>query len=121
MLEEGRELGVDGGGVVGQRRQQQLHWPRLVHAVHRHQELEELEASGYAEFLPLFADVDDELLDGVRLEAQITDADYSWEDGCTPREGFLRFVQLSEGDVVATQGELTTQFVVVTRGSRPSA
>ena len=29
--------------------------------------------------LPLFADVDDELLDGVRLEAQITDADYSWK------------------------------------------
>ena len=50
--------------------------------------------------LPLFADVDDELLDGVRLEAQITDGDYSWEDGCTPRDGFLRFVQLSEGDVV---------------------
>ncbi|MEC8652263.1 MAG: cyclic nucleotide-binding domain-containing protein [Planctomycetota bacterium] len=67
--------------------------------------------------LPLFADVDDELLDGVRLEAQITDANYSWEDGCTPRDGFLRFVQLSEGDVVATQGELTTQFVVVLSGT----
>lgn len=67
--------------------------------------------------LPLFADVDDELLGGVRVEAEIADGNYEWEEGATPRDGFVCFRELSDGDVLATQGELTTQFVVVLRGA----
>ena len=67
--------------------------------------------------LPLFAAVDDELLGGVRVEAEIADGNYEWEEGATPRDGFVCFRELSDGDVLATQGELTTQFVVVLRGA----
>jgi len=66
--------------------------------------------------LPLFADVDDELLDGVRVEASIADGAYEWEAGSSQREGFLDFVELRDGEVTTTQGELATRFVVVLSG-----
>lgn len=66
--------------------------------------------------MPLFADVDDELLDGLRTEAQITDGTYEWEPGAAPREGLLQFVELRDEQDVVTQGTLTTQFVVILHG-----
>jgi Fe-S-cluster-containing dehydrogenase component/CRP-like cAMP-binding protein len=65
---------------------------------------------------PLFDGVDDELLDGLRVEAKIRDGEYEWEPGSSPRAPFLTFHELREGDVLATQGELATSFVVVLHG-----
>ncbi len=64
----------------------------------------------------LFDGVDDELLDGLRVEARITDGVHEWEPGSAPRAGFLTIHDLREGDVLATQGELATSFVVVLQG-----
>lgn len=66
--------------------------------------------------MPLFADVDDELLEGLRQEAQITDGDFEWEPGASPREGFLEFLELRDGEEVVAQGTLTTRFVVILHG-----
>ncbi|HEB54386.1 MAG TPA: cyclic nucleotide-binding domain-containing protein [bacterium] len=66
--------------------------------------------------LPLFRDVDDELLDGLRIEAAITDGVHAWEAGANPRAGLLRFADLADGEVVVAQGTLATSFVVVMFG-----
>jgi Fe-S-cluster-containing dehydrogenase component/CRP-like cAMP-binding protein len=66
--------------------------------------------------MPLFADVDDELLDGLRAEADITDGTFEWEPGAAPREGFLTFCELRDGEVCVTQGELATKFVFILHG-----
>lgn len=66
--------------------------------------------------MPLFADVDDELLDGLRAEADITDGTFEWEPGSAPRAGFLEFVELGDEQVVVTQGELATKFVFILHG-----
>ena len=48
--------------------------------------------------MPLFADVDEELLEGLRQEALITDGTFAWEPGAAPREGFLQFLELRDGE-----------------------
>ncbi len=65
---------------------------------------------------PLFEGVDDELLDGIRTEATITDGTYQWEPGVARREGFVRFRELADGEEVVAQGTLTTEFVVILHG-----
>tara|TARA_R110002096_G_scaffold31852_9_gene93003 strand:- start:660 stop:2216 length:1557 start_codon:yes stop_codon:yes gene_type:complete len=66
--------------------------------------------------MPLFADVDEDLLDGLRLEAQITDQTFEWEPGAAPREGLLQFLELRDDEDVVTQGTLTTQFIFILHG-----
>lgn len=65
---------------------------------------------------PLFQDVDDELLDGIRTEAEITEGTFTWEPGAAPREGFVHFRELADGEEVFAQGTLTTEFVVILHG-----
>jgi len=65
---------------------------------------------------PLFADVDEDLLDGLRSEASITDGTFEWEPGAKEREGFLQFVELRDQEDVISQGTLTTSFVVILHG-----
>jgi len=65
----------------------------------------------------LFDGVDDALLDGLRVEAKISDGVHEWEPGSAQRQGFVTIEELREGDVLFTQGELTTSFVVVLHGS----
>ena len=66
--------------------------------------------------MPLFADVDEELLNGLRIEAQITDNTFEWEPGAAKREGLLQFLELRDEEVVTTQGTLATQFVIILHG-----
>ncbi|MFK7743193.1 MAG: cyclic nucleotide-binding domain-containing protein [Planctomycetota bacterium] len=66
--------------------------------------------------MPLFQDVDDELLDGLRTEAQIHDGLFEWEDGASPRPGFVRFVDAADGEVLIAQGTKTTEFAIVLHG-----
>lgn len=66
---------------------------------------------------PLFADVDKKLLDGLRKECAMTAGTFEWPPGVARRDGFVRFVELRDGEVVVGQGDLTTQFVVVLAGS----
>lgn len=66
--------------------------------------------------MPLFADVDEELLDGLRTEAQITDGTFEWEPGAKAREGFLDFLELRDEEEIVTQGTLTTKFVIILHG-----
>jgi len=66
--------------------------------------------------MPLFADVDEELLEGLRNEALITDGAFEWEPGAKPREGFLQFLELRDEEDVVAQGTLTTQFVMILHG-----
>ena len=65
---------------------------------------------------PLFAGVDDDLLDGVRQEAAIADGTFEWKTGAARREGFVRAVAVDVGEVVVPQGELSTDLFVVLRG-----
>lgn len=66
--------------------------------------------------MPLFADVDEDLLAGLRQEALITDGAFEWEPGAAPREGFLQFLELRDEEDIVTQGTLTTQFVIILHG-----
>ncbi|HEX5053227.1 MAG TPA: cyclic nucleotide-binding domain-containing protein [Planctomycetota bacterium] len=66
--------------------------------------------------LPLFADVDKKLLEGVRKEASITAGTFEWAPGVARREGFVRFVALEDGQDIVRQGDLTTELVVVLSG-----
>lgn len=66
--------------------------------------------------MPLFADVDEELLNGLRIEARITDNTFEWEPGAAKREGLLQFLELRDEEVVTTQGTLATQFVIILHG-----
>ena len=66
--------------------------------------------------MPLFADVDDELLEGLRTEALIAEKTFDWEPGAAPREGFLQFLELRDNENVVTQATLSTQFVIVLHG-----
>ncbi len=66
---------------------------------------------------PLFADVDKKLLEGVRKECAITAGTFEWQPGVARRDGFVRFVDLRDGEVVVGQGDLATAFVVVLQGS----
>jgi Fe-S-cluster-containing dehydrogenase component/CRP-like cAMP-binding protein len=66
--------------------------------------------------MPLFEGVDEDLLDGLRTEASVTDGDYEWEPGTTPREGFIQFRELRGNEDVIVQGTLTTQFVIILHG-----
>jgi Fe-S-cluster-containing dehydrogenase component/CRP-like cAMP-binding protein len=65
---------------------------------------------------PLLADVDDDLLEGLRNEALITDGTFEWEPGAKQREGFLQFLELRDQETVITQSTLTTQFVIILHG-----
>ena len=65
---------------------------------------------------PLFADVDDELLEGIRTEAAITEGTFAWGPGVSRREGFVRFRELADGEEIIAQGTLTTEFVVIMHG-----
>lgn len=66
--------------------------------------------------MPLFEDVDEELLDGLRTEASIRDGEFQWEPGTRPRDGFVRFDDVADGEVIVAQGTLTTEFVIVLHG-----
>ncbi|MEO6596731.1 MAG: cyclic nucleotide-binding domain-containing protein [Planctomycetota bacterium] len=66
--------------------------------------------------LPLFADVDKKLLEGVRKEAAITAGTFEWTPGVAVREGFVRFVTLGHGEDIVRQGDLTTELIVVLSG-----
>lgn len=65
---------------------------------------------------PLFADVDQRLLEGVRKEAAITDGTFAWPAGVARRAGFVRFVDVEPGQPVVVQGDLTTDLFVVLQG-----
>lgn len=74
---------------------------------------------------PLFADVDDELLEGIRTEATIAaggfwdEAEQADGDGAkrlARRDGFVHFREYADGETIVAQGTLTTEFVVVLRG-----
>ncbi|MCA8967055.1 MAG: cyclic nucleotide-binding domain-containing protein, partial [Planctomycetes bacterium] len=65
---------------------------------------------------PLFADVDDELLDGIRTEAAIADGSYTFEPGVARREGLVRFRDVADGEEIIAQGTITTEFAVILHG-----
>ncbi|MBL8728520.1 MAG: cyclic nucleotide-binding domain-containing protein [Planctomycetes bacterium] len=65
---------------------------------------------------PLFADVDERLLEGVRKEAAITDGTFAWAPGVARREGFVRFVDVEAGAAIVVQGDLATELFVVLQG-----
>ncbi|MCB9876738.1 MAG: cyclic nucleotide-binding domain-containing protein [Planctomycetes bacterium] len=65
---------------------------------------------------PLFAGVDDELLDGIRTEAAIADGSYAFEPGVARREGLVRFRDVADAEEIVAQGTITTEFVVILHG-----
>ena len=65
---------------------------------------------------PLFADVDKQLLDGVRKEAAITGGTFEWAPGVARRAGFVRFVDVEAGEAIVRQGDLAPELFVVLWG-----
>jgi Fe-S-cluster-containing hydrogenase component 2/CRP-like cAMP-binding protein len=65
---------------------------------------------------PLFAGVDRRLVDAVRKEAAIHAGAFDWPAGVKQRPGLVAFRTAAAGEVLVSQGALTTELVVVLHG-----